>query len=443
MKYAFIVDDEKIMGDFLEEAAQLEGFGVTRVASVRAARDQIGAHAFDVAFMDIRLPDGDGLSIVSDVRARHPRCHICVITAYGTVDTAVSAMKLGADDFLMKPFSVTDVNRILGRALDAVRRPPGGFTLTLLTDDPKMKGILDLVTRVAPTDASILITGESGTGKELIARSLHQLSRRNDFPFVALNCAAIPENLLEAELFGYEKGAFTGAERRKLGLVELAGGGTLFLDEIGELPFALQPKLLRVLEGGEFRRVGGQDTLRADIRVIAATNKNLLDLSKKKQFREDLYYRLNVIPVEIPPLRDRPGDIELLAKFFLGEYADRYEKPGLAFDPAALESLKRYPWPGNVRELENTVQRAVALAEGTHIHSVFLTPSAPAESSPTEITDGGPTFDELVEQYERRLLTEALARAGGNQTEAARILGLKRTTLFMKLKKFGLDNPGD
>lgn len=446
MKHLLVVDDEPIMGDFLCVAGEQLGFAVTRADSVRKAREKIGSQSFEAAFIDIRLPDGDGLGIVGDVRSKHPRCHICVITAYATVDTAVAAMKIGANDFLMKPFSVTDVERILKRSEQPGRRSAqsgGGLAVNFVTEDPKMKEVLDLVARVAPTDAGILITGESGTGKELVARNIHHLSHRADFPFVALNCAAIPENLLEAELFGYERGAFTGAERRKLGLVEVAGGGTLFLDEVAELPAILQPKLLRVLEGGEFRRVGGQETLKADIRIVAATNKNLMDLVRKNQFRDDLYYRLSVIPVEIPALRQRPGDIVLLTNYFLKEYAGRYGKAALTLSPDVLESFKRHSWPGNVRELENAVQRAVALNEGDTIDVFPLTSTAISSTDalqPEHLIGAGETFDQIVENYERRLLTEALRRSKGSQTDAARILGLKRTTLLMKLKKFGMDS---
>ena len=354
-------------------------------------------------------------------------------------------MKLGADDFLMKPFSVTDVDRVLQRLDQPARRETAegaGMADAFVTQDAKMKDLLDLVARVAPTDASVLVMGESGTGKELIARGLHHLSRRRDCPFVAVNCSAIPENLLEAELFGYEKGAFTGAERRKLGLVEVAGGGTLFLDEVAELPVQIQPKLLRVLEGGEFRRVGGQGTLRADIRVVAATNKNLTELVKQNLFREDLFYRLNVIPIQIPPLRERPGDIPILAEYFVKEYGPRYGKPDIVLAEPAKASLLMYAWPGNVRELENAIQRAVALAQAGVLQSVEHGEAAAfapdSVYAPAHV--GLADFDTLVDTYEKTLLTEALRRSGGNQTEAAALLGLKRTTLLMKLKKFGMDS---
>ncbi len=442
MKRLLVVDDEPIMGDFLCAAGEREGYTVTRADSIRTGREKVGTKPFDVAFLDIRLPDGDGLGLVVEVRSKHPRCHICVITAYGTVDTAVSAMKLGANDFLLKPFSFEDVERVLART-DRPAKPETGYTQTLVTRDPKMKELLDLVMRIAPTDAGVLISGESGTGKELIARTLHHTSHRSDFPFVAVNCSAIPENLLEAELFGYERGAFTGAERRKLGLVEIAGSGTLFLDEIAELPIALQPKLLRVLEGGEFRRVGGQETLRADIRVIAATNKNLLELSKKNQFREDLYYRLSVIPIEIPPLRCRPDDIGLLTEYFLKEYSRRYARDISHVAPTVLDVFQKYPWPGNVRELENVIQRAVALADGDTVRSVSLpvqSQTAGGTVRPEHLVGAGKPYDELVDEFERGLIAEALRRTAGNQTDAADLLGIKRTTLVMKLKKFVMDS---
>ncbi len=445
MKHLLVVDDEPIMGDFLTEAGSQSGFAVTRVDSLREARDKLGTADFSAAFLDIRLPDGDGLSVITEIRAKHARCHICVITAYGTVDTAVAAMKLGADDFLLKPFSITDVERVLQRVGHPTRRDApsqGVLTEAIVTTDVKMKELLDLVGRVAPTDASILITGESGTGKELIARSFHLRSLRKDFPFVAVNCAAIPENLLEAELFGYEKGAFTGADRRKFGLVEIASGGTLFLDEIADMPMVLQPKILRVLEGGEFRRVGSHETLRADIRVVAATNKNLLDLTQMGQFRDDLYYRLSVIPIEIPPLRRRPGDVDLLADHFLRVYAKRYGKSSMTVTADVLDSLRKYSWPGNVRELENVIQRAVALASGDAIASVVLVESPPRLGSdrPEDLVGGQTPYEELVDEYERRLMREAMRRTRGNQTEAAKMLGLKRTTLLMKLKKFGMES---
>jgi DNA-binding NtrC family response regulator len=381
------------------------------------------------------------------------------MTAYGSIQDAVRAMKDGALDFLAKPVDPDHLLLLVERALAQRRMVTENVLLkeelavrrgapAIIGEDPSLKRVSVALQRAATTDATVLLQGESGTGKELFARTLHALSPRNDGPFVAINCAAIPENLLETELFGYEKGAFTGANARKPGRFEVAHRGTLFLDEIGELPLALQAKILRALEERRFERVGGTVSLQVDVRIVAATNRNLKTAVASRHFREDLFFRLSVFPIDIPPLRDRKGDVEILARHFIDRYCRDLKKKPIGLTAQALDELRAYAWPGNVRELQNCIERAVILAEGDailprHLNLSFVALAAAPPPSPWEQIDLSGTLADVnrrvTAEAERRKITQALRDAGNNKPRAADVLQVSYKTLLMKLKDYGID----
>ena len=409
---------------------------------------------------DLRLPVGDGLGVLRAAKEFDPELPVIVMTAYGGIHDAVQAMKEGAMDFLAKPVDPDHLSLLVARALAQRRMATENILLKeelmarrgaprIIGEDPSLRKVSVALQRAAGTDATVLLQGESGTGKELFARALHALSPRADGPFVAINCAAIPETLLETELFGYEKGAFTGAAARKPGRFELAHHGTLFLDEIGDLPLALQAKILRAIEERRFERVGGTVSLQVDVRVVAATNRKLKAAVAARQFREDLYFRLSVFPIDIPPLRSRTGDIEILARHFVERYSRDLKKKPLTLTPQAMEELCAYAWPGNVRELQNCIERAVILAEGDAIHPRHLNLSfrdvvAPAEEiSPWDHVDLSGTLADVsrraLAEVEKRKVTQALREAGGNKPKAAEALQVSYKTLLMKLKDYQID----
>ena len=409
---------------------------------------------------DLRLPVGDGLGVLRAAKEFDPELPVIVMTAYGGIHDAVQAMKEGAMDFLAKPVDPDHLSLLVARALAQRRMATENILLKeelmarrgaprIIGEDPSLRKVSVALQRAAGTDATVLLQGESGTGKELFARALHALSPRADGPFVAINCAAIPETLLETELFGYEKGAFTGAAARKPGRFELAHHGTLFLDEIGDLPLALQAKILRAIEERRFERVGGTVSLQVDVRVVAATNRKLKAAVAARQFREDLYFRLSVFPIDIPPLRSRTGDIEILARHFVERYSRDLKKKPLTLTPQAMEELCAYAWPGNVRELQNCIERAVILAEGDAIHPRHLNLSfrdvvAPAEEiSPWDQVDLSGTLADVsrraLAEVEKRKVTQALRDAGGNKPKAAEALQVSYKTLLMKLKDYQID----
>ncbi|MCI0597065.1 MAG: sigma-54 dependent transcriptional regulator, partial [candidate division Zixibacteria bacterium] len=372
MAELLIVDDEKLVRDFLSETLKQAGHSVHLAENGEAALAEIADREFDLIFTDVKMPQLSGIELLKAVRQSSPFTSVVVITAYGTVADAVEAMKLGAFDYLPKPFTPEHIEVTAKKALEyrrlllenrRLKKELAGKFENVIGRTPAMKKMFDLVESVAPSRATVLIVGESGTGKELIARAIHHLSPRKDSAFVRTNCAALPEGLIESELFGHEKGAFTGALRQTRGRFEMADGGTLLLDEISEIPLGLQAKLLRVLQEREFERVGSGYTLKVDVRVVATTNRNLDDEVKKGRFREDLYYRLNVVKVEMPPLRDRRDDIPLLAAHFMQKYAAENGKKIDGLAPKALSLLTDYPWPGNVRELVNFIERAVVVAQ--------------------------------------------------------------------------------
>jgi len=439
----------------LRTTLEERGYSVQEAADAYAARRALQTSRFLVVLTDLRLPAGSGLDVLGAALEADAETPVIVMTAFGTVEEAVRAMKQGAADFLTKPVDTEHLMLLLERAVDR-RRLFAEYVLLkedyqrrlglprLLGETPALKETMLAIQRAAGSDATVLITGESGTGKELMARALHQLSARAKGPFVAINCAAIPEALLENELFGHEKGAFTGATGRKVGKAELANKGTLFLDEIGDLPLALQAKILRLVQERQFERVGGVQTLTVDLRLVAATNQDLQAAVARKQFREDLFFRLSVFPVEVPPLRRRRSDIPLLAEAFLERYAREMGRRGLKLSEAARRALVENAWPGNVRELQNCLERAVILCDGGEIRVEHLRLAGPAPDAPTlgDVVDlTGPLAEvsrRVVAQAEEEAIRLALREAGDNRAAAAERLGVSVSTLSRRLKAMGL-----
>lgn len=435
-----VVDDDALQRRLLTGFLKKKGYDVADAADGREALAYFNQQPVDLVILDHRMPGLDGDAVLAEMKRLTPLVRAVMITAYGTVTTAVEVMKLGADDVLEKPVDLTalleKIQRIeqgLAVAEDAAdvaetvdRRD---LPINLVGSGPAMQEVISLVHRVAPTPWTVLISGETGTGKELIARLVHLLGPSSDGPFVEVNCGAIPENLFESELFGHEKGAFTGAAGTRRGRFELAVGGTLFLDEIGELPPSLQPKLLRALQEKRFCRVGGEREIEADVRVVAATNRDLRQLTTEGRFREDLYYRLNVFDIPLPPLRERKEDIPDLVDFFLRRYADR----PVRFDPEALMTLSRYAFPGNVRELEHIVQRAVTLVRGNRIRERDLPPEIRFHQAAHQ-----GTLAERLDAVEREMIQTALEKHDGVQTRAAESLGISERVLRYKMKKHGV-----
>ncbi|MBI1734514.1 MAG: sigma-54-dependent Fis family transcriptional regulator [Candidatus Rokubacteria bacterium] len=421
-----------------------EGFRVHAVEDGTAALDALRKSPVDLLIADLRMPGLDGLELMRAAKLVAPDTEVIVLTGHGTVEEAVEAMKEGAWDFLTKPFDRAPLVRAVRQALERRalilenRRLQGRVDeLTgrgeILGTSAAICEVLRLIEQVAPTSATVLVQGESGTGKELVARALHQLSPRHDRPFIRVNCAALPDTLLESELFGHEKGAFTGAIGRRQGRFELADGGTLLLDEVGDLSPLAQAKVLRVLQEGEFETIGATRTLKVDVRVIAATNRDLASLVTEKKFREDLYYRLQVITIAVPPLRERRDDVPLLAQAFLGRYAARHRRPLEGFTEEALRRLLDYAWPGNVRELEHTVERAVVLARGPFVEVGDL-PEPIAQAAPSTRAVSIPIGMPL-EKVEQRLIEETLRHTRGNKELAAKLLGIASRTIYRKLKE--------
>ncbi len=451
-----VVDDERSMQEFLEICFRRDGYDVATAGTVDEALAQLDADDFDVVISDLQMPDRTGLDLLHAVREVSPETVVILVTAFATTETAIAAMKEGAYDYVTKPFQVDEIRLVVEKALEKKLLSRENRRLRselqsqlrlreLIGTSSAMHRVYELVGQVAETKTNVLISGESGTGKELVARAIHARSDRRDRPFVAINCGAIPENLLESELFGHVKGAFTGAVSGKEGLFETADGGTLLLDEIGELSPALQVKLLRVIQDRTIRRVGGTSDRRVDVRILAATNRRLEDEVAAGRFREDLYYRLNVIQISLPPLRDRLEDVPLLVQHFVEKYARELGRPIRDVSPEALAPLLTYPYPGNVRELENVIERAVALSRDGSIGVDALPPQVlrpPEAASAARIPSGGVDLETLVNDYERGLLLEALQRAGGVKKRAAQLLGVSFRSFRYRLEKLGLDAPG-
>lgn len=440
-----VIDDEPNMTWLFKEALG-HRYDVVGVQDGRSGLEVISTQTVDVVLLDLRLPDMDGLKVMHEIRRVNSNLPVIMMTAYATIKNAVEAMKAGAYDYVVKPFEVAEVEKVIRealavRAVKAVRgtfEPVGNGKPGIVVKSEEMVRVFNLVQQVAATDASVLIQGESGTGKEVVARLLHDLSDRKGRPFLPINCAAVPENLLESELFGYESGAFTGAAKSKPGKFELADGGTVFLDEIGDMPLTLQGKLLRVLEDRVIERLGGTRRFNVNVRLVTATNKDLIALIRKGSFREDLYYRLAVIPIHLPPLRERREEIIPLAEHFLQEFAARYGSQPALLSEAAREALLNYPWPGNVRELRNLMERLAIL----HAGSVVSIEDLPGEIGRrrTDVDGGGlkEVINEEKEKMERELIRDALEKCGGNRTRAAEYLGISRRWLQLKIKYYGL-----
>ncbi len=445
--HVLIVDDEsnvrRVLGTLLEQA----GFQTTRVARAEDVLDLVRAQDPDVVLTDLKMPGMDGLELLGALRCEFPEIPVVMLTAHGTVETAVEAMKRGAFDFLTKPFDREEVATVLSKAVAQAGRSRLEFHGPVRPDDEDcglvgraavMDAVRALIRKIAASPSTVLITGETGTGKELVADALHHLSDRSGGPLVKVNCGALPETLVESELFGHERGAFTGAERDRPGRFELADGGTLFLDEVGELPAATQVKLLRVLQDRRVDRVGGSRPIEVDVRLIAATHRDLAEEARGGRFREDLLYRLNVVEIRVPPLRERLDDVPALVECFLDKHAARLRRPRPRVGPAGIEALRRAPWPGNVRQLENAVERAVLLADGPELAPEDFGLRSDVASAAAPEGDLKATARAAAAAAERRLIEQALDSTGGNVTRAAERLGLSRRGLQLKLKELGL-----
>lgn len=438
-----VVDDDHAHRLMLKTLLEDWGYRVTEADDGDVAVEQVANGAFDLILMDVRMVKMSGLEALPKIKALNPAIPILIMTAYSSVETAVEAIKSGAHDYLIKPLDFDKLDHTIQYTMEHVRlktenqelkaRLNRSITQDMVAQSPSMRKILETATLVAPALSTVLLHGESGTGKEVLASFLHYNSNRADGPFIKLNCAAITETLLESELFGHEKGSFTGADRRKEGRFVQANHGTLFLDEIGEMPMQMQAKLLRVLQEKEFSRVGGEEVIRVDVRLIAATNRNLLDLVTTGKFREDLYHRLNVIRIDLPPLRERAEDIPLLAATFLKKFSEMNAKELQGFTPQAMNMLTHHHWPGNVRELSNAIERAVVLCPSNFLDITDFDQSVPKDAPVTS----GPKFASL-DDVERMTIVQTLEDCNGNKSEAARRLGITRKTLHKKLKNYGL-----
>lgn len=464
-KKILVVEDESNMRRILSAMLSREGFSVRTAEDGVQALENLVSDPDQLVISDLRMPNMDGLELLGNIKRRGLRTELILITAHGSVETAVEAMKQGAFDYITKPFDADELRIKVGNAfrthqrarLDASIKPEGVGRYNFVGMSPAVREICRVLDKVADSPTTILISGESGTGKELVATAIHENSSRRERPFIKINCAAIPENLLESELFGHEKGAFTGAVASKPGRFELADGGTLFLDEIGEMPKELQVKLLRCLQEKEFERVGGLRVIRVDVRLIAATNKELQAEVNSGAFRQDLFYRLNVVPLRIPPLRERIEDIDVLVPYFIARFNKRLGRQIVDVTPAVLDALRAYQWPGNIRELENVIERSILLSdedvldvddlpqnvrEAAGSAGVASTSALAGQSAPT---GGSSSLKDVVKEHtrrvERHVIHQTLAETGGNVTKAAELLQISRKSLQMKMKEYGLRTP--
>ncbi len=449
-----VADDEEIMRDVLSELLSSESYTVEQAETGTQALEMIRNRDYGTVLLDLMLPDMDGLQVLEDINRLENRPEVIILTAYASIEKAIRATKLGAFDFFEKPFKNDKLLQAIKNALEHRRLLEENRRLRRTLGDrysfhniigkcDRMQKVFDLISQAAPRRSTILLQGESGTGKELVAKAIHASSGRTDAPFIAINCGNIPSDLLESELFGHVRGAFTGATNTKKGLFEAADGGTLFLDEVTTISLEIQSKLLRVIQEREFRRLGGLDNIKVDVRIIAASNSDLQAAVRQGIFREDLYYRLNVITIQIPPLRERPQDIPLLIEHFIKKYSEENQRDNVGMDPSAMKVLMDYQWPGNVRELENVVERAVVLSTGNTI-TPDLFPnniSAPPPETAFLLSEAPISLKEKVGNYEKSLILAALDRTGWNQKKAARLLSVNATTLNEKLKRLKIKVP--
>ncbi len=459
MSKILVVDDQKTVCYSLQRFLQSEGYDVHTATSGEDALSVLNDANPDLVIMDVRMPEMDGLEVLRRIKESHPKVQVIMMTAFSTTEKAIEAIKLGAYDYLTKPFDNDELlirakNAIKTREMmeevvtfDEVKDYAGGERI--IGKSPAMLDIYKQIGRAAPTDATVLIKGENGTGKELVARAIYHYSNRSSKPFLAINCAAIPEQLLESELFGYERGAFTGADFKRIGKFEQCNGGTIFLDEIGDMPVGLQAKLLRILQDGKFQRLGGTETIETNVRIIAATNKDIEDMVKNNTFREDLYYRINVVTINVPPLRERKEDIKELVHYFIQKYNKKLGKTIKGITADALKKLEEHAWPGNVRELENVIQKAMVFCnsdylsmeccEGLHVQNLLRSSCASIEEVIQNIVelafkDGcQERFQDIVSTLEKSMVKRAMELTKGNQVHAARLLGISRNTLRKKL----------
>ncbi len=456
-----VVDDEESIREFLEIMLRKEGYEVTSVEDGQVAVETIKKKSFDLVISDLQMPNMTGIELLRTVKDQQPDMLFMMITAFGTTETAVEAMKLGAYDYITKPFKIDEVRILIANALRSQNLEVENRTLkkelkkeygfqNIIGNSDVMHRIYDLVRRVSQTPTNILVTGESGTGKEVVAKAIHYNGPLKDRPFVTINCGAIPESLMESEMFGHKKGSFTGAIVDKDGLFAVADGGTLFLDEVGELPLSIQVKLLRAIQERVIRRVGGVEDIKVDVRIIAATNRNLEEMVASGTFRQDLFYRLNVINIQMPSLRERPEDVELLANHFLKKYNERLAKTIGGISDEAMKMLKGYQYPGNVRELENIIERTVALEGGATILPESLppfvnTPSGRkmASSHEIQVSEDGIDLDKVIGQIEKELLVKAIHTAGGVKKRAAKLLSITFRSMRYRVEKYNLGVIGD
>jgi nitrogen regulation protein NR(I) len=467
MGHILIVDDDPQLRQSFEKLLTEEGHRVRTAATGEAALEMVQTASPDLVIMDVRLPGRSGLETFQALHGIEPKLPVIIMTAYGTTETAIEATKLGAFEYVLKPFDIPDILALIAQALDAGRFmrsrvemnvPPDATSGDAIIGNSKpMQEVYKAIGRVAPTDATVLIRGESGTGKELVARAIYQHSLRADKPFLVINCVAIPETLLESELFGYEKGAFTGAVNRRVGKFEQAHGGTVFLDEIGDMPFSIQSKILRLLQEKSIERLGGQKPIPVDVRIIAATNRDLEAALAAGRFREDLYYRLKVVTLWLPPLRVRVGDISLLAEYFLARFAKEMSYPNPGITPEAKGMLNNCQWPGNVRELANAMQKALIFSRGYPIHPEDISRAIGTEATTSRADDdrtyeairqwvrqtllsgsGDSVFEAFMDRFASLVISEALDLTNGNRTRAAKLLGISRPTLLSKIDRYRL-----
>lgn len=448
-----VIDDEEVMRDILETVLGSEGYRVKLAATGKEGRDIAASEPIDLAIIDVMLPDGSGIDVLDELKKSDPELVAIVITAFASIETGIEAMKRGAFDYVMKPFKNDELRVVVANGMKQRRLVDENRTLkaalidrqrfdVLVGKSARMQEVYSLIQQIAPSKSTVLISGESGTGKELVAKAIHNHSPRKSKHFVTVNSGSLPPDLLESNLFGHVKGAFTGAVSPKKGLFEIADGGSIFLDEIGTVPLETQSKLLRVIQEKEFMRLGGIDTIRVDVRIIAATNVDLKELVDDGLFREDLYYRLNVINVSLPPLRQRKEDITILAQHFLKKYGDENDRPGLALSADSVQSLLDYDWPGNVRELENVIERSVVLANGPIVDRRLIPEHVRSGQSfrlpNVVVPEEGISFRDVIIGFEKRLIESSLETSGGVQKRAAQLLGLKPTTLNEMIKRHNI-----